>query len=167
MAEVSKDKDPEGGKRFYTCITHFSSATARDTGHSQSKSERYRCHPIASSSPKHVYGSAVKCQIVCSTWRVGWCSTAISKSTSTDPLLGGAVFPGRTSGRSCKSRSTDCVAAARDRHRRWILVGTSRKAASLLTAWKLSRPFPHRLLRRFCTSDCLRPRPRCRRFTVG
>ena len=88
------------------------------------------------------------------------------QSSSTDPLLGGAVFPGRTSGRSCNSRSTDCVAAARDRHHhRWILVGNSRKAASLLTAWKLSRPFPHRLLRRFCTSDCLRPRPRCRRLT--
>jgi hypothetical protein len=66
-----------------------------------------------------VYGSGVRCQIVCFTWRVGWSSFAISKAQARIACSEAQCPQRRASGRYY--RSTDCVAAARDRHHRWIL----------------------------------------------
>ena len=88
------------------------------------------------------------------------------QSTSTDTLLGGAVS-------SEKGQRT-----VPPLHR--LRCGSERSPPSLGPRFlerregrhhgfqtRNFRPFPRRLLRRFCTSDRLRPWPRCRRFTVS
>jgi hypothetical protein len=78
-------------KQLALPLTHFASATGDAPG-VLNQIERYRCDLINSSSPKHMYGSGVRCQMFCFTWHVGWCCTAISKAqASTDTLRGGAM----------------------------------------------------------------------------
>lgn len=81
-----------------------------------------------------------ECQIVCFTWRVGWGTFAISKAQARIPCSEAQCPQRRASGRY--HRSTDCVAAARDRHHRWVL-DSSNVAKGGITASRreTSNPF--------------------------
>jgi hypothetical protein len=162
LAGPSKDKKLEGVKRVFAPALHTSRQQLQKTLGIRAVS--VRSHRLFKPPACVWLGCEMSNSLLyLASGMVKFCD---KQSTSTDSLLGGAVSPEKGQRTVLPLHRLRC--------------GSERSPPSLDSRFlerrdegrhhgfqtRNFRPFPRRLLRRFCTPDCLRPGPRCRKFTV-